>query len=148
MDTAKSYGTGRVGSRPTQQPLQQTVQQPLRQPDQQPLQQHVQRLERQPLQQPIQQPPQQSAPLPMQQPVYQPSHQIKPELNKKQFQPKHRELVPPPEFEQYEIQPVPAPQQIVNGVPFKLPSIQERLKKNRVYFDGKTAEQAANEKSN
>lgn len=32
---------------------------------------------------------------------------------------------------------IPVSSNIVNGVPFKLPSIQERLTKNRIFFDDK-----------
>lgn len=39
---------------------------------------------------------------------------------------------------------IPVSSNIVNGVPFKLPSIQERLTKNRIFFDDKLKNNANN----
>lgn len=55
-------------------------------------------------------------------------------------------------YQQYKQQPqqqqqpaiIPISGNIVNGVPFKLPSIQERLTKNRIYFDDKLKHNANN----
>lgn len=44
---------------------------------------------------------------------------------------------------------IPVSSNIVNGVPFKLPSIQERLTKNRIFFDDKLKNNAImNENAN
>lgn len=55
----------------------------------------------------------------------------------------------PNEFEQLQQQQgIEAPKQtsnIVNGIPFKLPSVQDRLKKNRIYFDEKLKNQSSTE---
>lgn len=168
VETAKSIGSGRVGSprHSTQQPAQQPPQQPTQRPitqqtqrspqqtpqaHQQPVNQQLaqnqadqqQPVHHQPAQHPVYQQP---ADQPIPQFVHKPVQQISLEFDNKQFAPKIQEFVPLAEFEAY--QPIPAPTQIVNGAPFKLPSIQERLKKNRVYFDENMKTQSANEKSN
>lgn len=56
------------------------------------------------------------------------------------------------DYQQYQQQPkqqqqpaiIPISSNIVNGVPFKLPSIQERLTKNRIFFDDKLKNNANN----
>lgn len=164
VESAKSIGSGRVGSprhstqQPTQRPLFQQTQRPPQQAQQahqesvnqlaqdQPDQHqsvHHQSAHHQSAQQPVHQQPAQQ---PIQQLAHKPVQKISLEIDNKPLAPKIQEFVASAEFESY--QPLPAAPQIVNGATFKLPSIQERLKKNRVYFDENMKNQPANEKSN
>lgn len=158
MEAARVIGTGRVGGvsmrqvQPQQLQLQQQQQQQqIQQPQ---MQQQQPQLQSQLQQQYISSPPAPMMDMNLNAQAHAPVlignypviDHFKPPQQQAPPQPKVQS--PPQQVIQsqvIQVDPTPKPAQIINGVPFKLPSVQDRLIKNRLFFDENLKNVAGNQ---
>ncbi|XP_055302962.1 bromodomain-containing protein DDB_G0280777-like [Sitodiplosis mosellana] len=147
LEAARSIGSGRVGGATMRQVQPQQLQLQQQQQQQQQLQQQQQPQLQQ--QQYVSSPPLAMMDLSLNAQAHAPASINYPVIDhfkppQQQQQPLQSQLPPPQQVIQ--VDPTPKPMSnIINGVPFKLPSVQDRLIKNRLFFDENLKNVAGNQ---